>query len=48
MTSVQGVGKILPTIEVDGHFIYMLTLVSQLNGDIFLSKDRLVRIKHSI
>ena len=36
------------TISVDGHCIYKSTLVSQLNGSTFLSKDRLARIKHSI
>ena len=36
------------TIEVDGHAIYKSALVSQLNGNIFLSKDRLARIKQSI
>lgn len=40
--------KIQPTVQVDGHCIYKSTLVSQLNGNSFLSKDRLVRIKHSI
>jgi hypothetical protein len=38
----------MPTVEVDGHSIYKSTLVSQLNGNVFLSKDRLARIKHSI
>jgi hypothetical protein len=38
----------LPTIEVDGQSIYKSTLVSQLDDNIFLSKDRLARIKHSI
>ena len=36
------------TVSVDGHCIYKSTLVSQLNGSTFLSKDRLARIKHSI
>ena len=40
--------KITPIVEVDGHCIYKSTLVSQLNGNRFLSKDRLARIKHSI
>jgi hypothetical protein len=48
VTSVQRTEKILPTVEVDGHSIYKSTLVSQLNGNVFLSKDRLARIKHSI
>ncbi len=48
VTSAQATGKILPTVEVDGHSIYKSTLVSQLNGNVFLSKDRLARIKHSI
>jgi hypothetical protein len=40
--------KIKPTVEVDGHCIYKSTLVCQLNGNNFLSKDRLARIKHTI
>jgi hypothetical protein len=48
VTLVQGAGKIMPTVEVGGHSIYKSTLVSQLNGNVFLSKDRLARIKHSI
>ena len=46
--SVQGAGKILPTVDVDGHSIYKSTLVSQLNGNIFPSKVKLARNKHSI
>ena len=48
VTSVQRIGNILPTIEVDGHSIYKSTLVLQLNGNVFLYKDRLARNKHSI
>ena len=48
VSSVQRTKKILPTVEVFGHSIYKATLVSQLNGNVFLSKDRLARIKHSI
>ena len=44
----QGGPKIQPTVEVDGHCIFKSTLVSQLNGNNFLSKDRLARIKHNI
>ena len=40
--------KIKPTMEVDGHCIYKSTLVYQLNGNNFLSKDKLTRIKHTI
>ena len=39
VTSVQRIGKILPTVEVDGYSIYKSTLVSQFNGNGFLSKD---------
>ena len=39
VTFVHGTGKNLPTVEVDGHSIYKPTLVLQLNGNIFLSKD---------
>jgi hypothetical protein len=48
VTPVQRAGKIVPTMEFGGHSIYKSTLVSQLNGNVFLSKDRLARIKHSI
>jgi len=40
--------KIQPTVEVEGHYIYKSTLVSQLNGNSFLSKDQLAQIKQSI
>lgn len=40
--------KIKGTVELEGHTIYKSTLVSQLNGNNFLSKDRLARVKHSI
>ena len=43
----QGSERIEATVEADGHVIYKSTLVSQLNGSVFLSKDRLARIKHS-
>ena len=43
----QGSERIEVTVEVDGHVIYKSTLMSQLNGSVFLSKDRLARIKHS-
>lgn len=39
---VHGVGRIVPTVEVGGHYIYKSILVSQWNGSVFLgSKDRL-------
>lgn len=44
----QGGPKIQPTVEANGHCIFKSTLVSQLNGNNFLSKDRLARIKHNI
>ena len=40
--------KILPVVEYGGHTIFKSTLVSQLNGNLFLSKDRLTRVKNSI
>ena len=46
-TSVQRIKFFLLTVEVDGHNIYKSTLVLQLNGNVFLSKNRLTRIKHS-
>jgi hypothetical protein len=33
--------KISPVVEFNGHHIYKATLVSQLNANPFLSKDRL-------
>ena len=48
VTQMQVNAKIQPTVEVDGHCIYKSTLVSQLNGSSFLSKDRLAQIKHTI
>ena len=48
VASISASGKIVPTVEVGSHSIYKSTLVSQLNGNVFLSKDRLARIKHSI
>jgi hypothetical protein len=45
VSSVHGARNILPTVEVDGHSICKSTLISQLNDNIFLSKDRLARIK---
>lgn len=40
--------KVLPIVEYVGYVILKSTLVSQLNGNPFLSKDHLTRVKHSI
>ena len=40
--------KVIPFVEYGGHHIYKSTLVSQLNANPFLSKDRLARVKNSI
>lgn len=40
--------KVSPIVEYGGHCIYKSTLVSQLNGNPFLSKDRLTRVRNSI
>ena len=40
--------KIEPVVEYMGRAIYKSTLVSELNGNPFLSKDRLTRIKNSV
>ena len=45
---VQVPRKIVPLVTYEGHFIYKSTLVSQLNGNPYLSKDRLTRMKNSI
>ena len=39
--------KILLYVEYEGNQIFKSTLVSQLNGNPFLSKDRLIRVKNS-
>ena len=46
--SNTAVVKVMPTVEYDGHQIFKATLVSQLNANPFLSKDRLTRVKNSI
>ena len=40
--------EIVPTMKVGGHSIYKSTFISQLNGNVFLSNDKLARIKQSI
>jgi len=40
--------KIILVVEYQGHSIYKSTLVSQLNGNPYLSKDRIMRMKNSI
>ena len=40
--------KIMPMVEYDGHQISKATLVSQLNANMFLSNDKLTRVKDSI
>lgn len=40
--------KVIPFVNYDGHYIYKSTLVSQLNANPFLSKDRLTKVKKSI
>jgi len=40
--------KVLPVVTCEGHSIYKSTLVSQVNGNPYLSKDRLTRMKNSI
>ena len=40
--------NILPVVTYEGHTIYKSTLVSQLNGNHFLSKYRLTRVHNSI
>lgn len=40
--------KVIPFVEYGGHNIYKSTLVSQLNANPFLSKDRLTKVKNSI
>ena len=40
--------KVIPFVEFTRHKIFKSTLVSQLNSNPFLSKDRLTRIRNSI
>jgi hypothetical protein len=40
--------KVIPFVEYDGNVIYKSTLVSQLNGNPFLSKDRLIRVRNFV
>ena len=40
--------KVLPIVTFQGHSIYKSTLVSQLNGIPYLSKDRLTRMNNVI
>jgi len=40
--------KVIPFVKCVGYNIYKSTLVSQLNANPFLSKDRLTRVKNSI
>ena len=48
VSSSPSSSKILPIVTFQGHSIYKSTLVSQLNGNPYLSKDRLTRMKNSI
>lgn len=40
--------KVIPVVEYRGHQIFKATLVSQLNANPFLSKDRLTRVRNSV
>ena len=40
--------SIVPTVEYGGKTIYKSTLVSELNGNPYLSKDRLTRVRNSV
>ena len=40
--------KVEPFVQFDGNKIFKSTLVGQLNGNPFLSKDRLTRVKNSL
>ena len=48
ITSLPFPARVCPTVAYDEHIIYKSTLVSQLNGNSFFSKDRLTRVKHSM
>ena len=40
--------KIESFVEFDGHKIFKSTLIGQLNGNLFLSKDKLTRVRNSL
>jgi hypothetical protein len=46
--SVKEASKLIQTVEYNDKCIYKSTLVSELNGNPFLSKDRLTRVRNSI
>ena len=48
VSTALSIDKVTPFVEYDGHNIYKSTLVSQLNVNHFLSKDRLTKVKNSI
>ena len=48
LTSRNPAQKIEPVVHYNGRAIYKSTLVGELNGNPFLSKDRLTRIKNSV
>ena len=48
LTSQNPTHKIESVVHYNGRAIYESTLVSELNGNLFLSKDRLTRIKNSV
>ena len=48
VSSALPTDKVIPFVQYGGHNIYKSTLVSQLNANPFLSKDRLTRVKNSI
>jgi hypothetical protein len=43
ISTILPIDKVIPFVEYDGHKIYKSTLVSQLNANPFLSKDRLTK-----
>lgn len=48
MSTALPSSKVIPFVEFGGHKIFKSTLVFQLNSNLFLSKDRLTRVKNSI
>ena len=48
VNSALPIDNVIPFVEFGGHHIYKSTLVSQLNANPFVSKDRLTRVRNSI
>jgi len=48
ISSTSTSSKVVPIVSFHGYSIYKSTLVDQLNGNLYLSKDRITWMKNSI